>query len=91
MSVNLLMMDLLGLYPYQTLAAIFFGYVLLRQLRNSNPNRLPLPPGPKGYPLIGNVFDFPVKKPWLVYEEWCKAYGKLDWPFRANTSNRRFR
>ena len=36
----------------------------------------PLPPGPKGYPLIGNFFDMPVHKPWVVYDEWRKTYGK---------------
>ena len=78
------MMDLLGTYPYQSLAGLCFGYMLFRQLkrgRNGNPNGLPLPPGPKGYPLIGNLSDFPVNKPWLVYEEWCKTYGK---PFIMN-------
>jgi hypothetical protein len=24
-----------------------------------NPRRLPLPPGPKGLPLLGNTFEFP--------------------------------
>ena len=79
MSLNSSMMGLVGAYPYQTLAAIFAGCILFRQLnkgRKSNPNGLPLPPGPKGYPLIGNLFDIPIHKPWLVYDEWCKTYGK---------------
>ena len=38
---------------------------------------LPLPPGPKGYPIIGNLFDVPVHKSWLAYDEWRKTYGKL--------------
>ena len=71
---------LLGPYPYYKLAATaFFGVVLIRQLkkgRDSNPNGLPLPPGPKGYPLIGNIFDMPTYKPWLVYDEWRRTYGK---------------
>jgi hypothetical protein len=78
MSVNASMMALLGAYPYHTLAALLFGFVLFRQLkkgRTSNPNGLPLPPGPKGYPLIGNLFDLPIDKPWLVYDEWRKTYG----------------
>jgi hypothetical protein len=72
-------MDLLKTYPYQTLASLFFGYLLFRALQggNSHPKNIPLPPGPKGYPLIGNLFDMPVDKPWLVYDEWCKTYGKL--------------
>jgi cytochrome P450 len=27
--------------------------------RQRNPNNLPYPPGPKGYPIIGNLFDIP--------------------------------
>ena len=73
-------MSILGIYPYYKLAALFFGVVLFRQLkkgRDGNPNGLPLPPGPKGYPLIGNLFDMPADKPWVVYDEWRKIYGEF--------------
>jgi hypothetical protein len=78
-SVFLSTIGLLGIYPYYKLAALFFSVMLFRQLkkgRDGNPNGLPLPPGPKGYPLIGNLFDMPVYKPWLVYDKWRKTYGK---------------
>jgi hypothetical protein len=73
------MMGLLETYPYQTLAALCFGCMMLfRQLQKgrNNLNVLPLPPGPKGYPLIGNLFNMPVDKAWLVYDEWFKTYGR---------------
>ena len=81
MSVNSSTIGLLGTYyySYYALAALFFSVMLFRLLkkgRDGNPNGLPLPPGPKGYPLIGNLFDMPVHKPWLVYDEWRKTYGK---------------
>jgi hypothetical protein len=67
-------------YPYEILAALFFVFVLLstqlKKSRSGNPKGLPLPPGPKGYPLIGSVFEMPIDKPWLVYDEWFKKYGK---------------
>ena len=72
---------LLGIYPYYKLAALFFSvmlYRLMKKGREGNPNGLPLPPGPKGYPLIGNLFDMPAHKSWVVYDEWRKIYGKLS-------------
>lgn len=36
--------------------------------------RLPLPPGPKGYPIIGNLFDRPTENQWVKYLEWSKEY-----------------
>ena len=77
------MMGLLETHPYQTLAALLFGCMLFRQLNKSrthNPKGLPLPPGPKGYPLIGSLFDMPFEKPWLVYDEWFKTYGMSVFP-----------
>ena len=80
-SLNLsTILGLLGTYPYHTLAALCLGFISFRQLnrgRNGNPNGLPLPPGPKGFPLIGNLFDVPVDHAWIVYDEWRKTYGKV--------------
>ncbi|KAL4062922.1 cytochrome P450 [Scleroderma yunnanense] len=38
---------------------------------------LPLPPGPIGLPVIGNVFGINIVAPWLTYEEWAKRYGDI--------------
>ena len=38
--------------------------------------RLSLPPGPKGLPFVGNMFDIPRKKAWLRYMEWAEHYSE---------------
>ncbi|KAJ6454682.1 cytochrome P450 [Mycena sanguinolenta] len=35
---------------------------------------LPLPPGPKGLPLIGNIFDVPKTQQWLTFIEMSRKY-----------------
>lgn len=35
------------------------------------------PPGPRGWPLLGNISDIPKKSPWLTYTEWGKIYGDI--------------
>ncbi|PAV15413.1 cytochrome P450 [Pyrrhoderma noxium] len=34
-------------------------------------------PGPRGYPIIGNIFDMPTSKEWLKAAEWKETYGDL--------------
>ncbi|KIJ96913.1 hypothetical protein K443DRAFT_106465 [Laccaria amethystina LaAM-08-1] len=43
----------------------------------SNSNRLPLPPGPMGYPVVGNLFEIPREKVWLLYDQWHQLYGDM--------------
>ncbi|KAF7760173.1 hypothetical protein Agabi119p4_10849 [Agaricus bisporus var. burnettii] len=62
--------------PRLALLAVL-GWFFYKYLRTTKPTRLPLPPGPKGYPIIGSLFDFPTTKPWLVYDKWFKTYGDI--------------
>lgn len=43
--------------------------------RRGNVKGLPLPPGPKGLPLVGNVFDIPHSYAWIKAKELSKTYG----------------
>jgi hypothetical protein len=40
-------------------------------------NGMPLPPGPRLLPFVGNMFDIDVARPWLTYAKWGKQYGRL--------------
>lgn len=51
------------------------GIQYLTTDKNYNPKHLPLPPGPKPMPFIGNVLDMPQDQPWLKFKEWSKQYG----------------
>jgi hypothetical protein len=42
-----------------------------------------LPPGPRGYPIIGNILELRSQQ-WLKFSEWRKQYGQ--WPFRRSFS-----
>lgn len=39
-------------------------------------SQLPLPPGPKRRPIIGNLLDLPVTRPWETYLQWCDKYSE---------------
>lgn len=65
-------------YELTLLDAIAFVLLLALVQRIWGAKRLPapFPPGPKGYPLIGNLFDVPPVAPWLTFAEWGDVYGR---------------
>ncbi|KLO17442.1 cytochrome P450 [Schizopora paradoxa] len=52
---------------------IVFSWLKLLQQRKS-PN---YPPGPKGYPLIGNMLEMMVSEMWEVARKWRSSYGEF--------------
>jgi len=57
-------------------AALALTLFLLARLAHSR-QKLPLPPGPPGLPLIGNALSLPTKKAWKTYAKWGQTYGPL--------------
>ncbi|EEB89794.1 hypothetical protein MPER_12074 [Moniliophthora perniciosa FA553] len=52
---------------------IFCVCVIYLQPRRRNS----LPPGPKGYPIVGNVFQLDRRRPWHTLVKWKKTYGDI--------------
>ena len=57
-------------------AAFVLLLALLQRIWGSKRLPAPFPPGPKGYPLIGNLFDVPPAAPWLTFANWGDVYGR---------------
>ncbi len=55
--------------------AIFSVVVFVRRRSLAKQRNCSLPPGPPGWPIVGNLFDLTEERPWLVYSEWSKQYG----------------
>lgn len=50
--------------------------IVCKLLRRSKTS-IPLPPGPKGLPLIGNVLDMPSGQEWLTFSKWGERWGDI--------------
>jgi hypothetical protein len=59
------------------LAALsLFTYVARNYLADRTRRQgLQYPPGPRGLPVLGNLFDIPQRAPWETYTRWGKQYG----------------
>ncbi|TDL29030.1 cytochrome P450 [Rickenella mellea] len=60
--------------------AVAFSVLWLRswlRSRRRNPRGLPLPPGPKRVPIIGNVIDMPLTDQAATIFEWGEKYGDM--------------
>ncbi|KIJ51011.1 hypothetical protein M422DRAFT_244987 [Sphaerobolus stellatus SS14] len=60
---------------YLIFIAVFLVPTLL--FYGTRKKRLPLPPGPKGLPIVGNWFHLPIHVPWETYTDWSKEYGDI--------------
>jgi hypothetical protein len=54
-----------------------FGLIVYVYSKTHKRSSLPLPPGPKKLPLLGNLFDMPKNEQWLKYIEWGKQFSRF--------------
>ena len=72
-------------YPSIVPGLLLFTPVALTWLLARKQARPALPPGPKGYPIVGNLFEIGItEKPWEAYMEMGKEYGTLRDHFSAD-------
>ncbi|KAJ2912527.1 hypothetical protein MD484_g7884, partial [Candolleomyces efflorescens] len=63
------------IYPRTVSIVLLLLTFILKRLTSRN--KVPLPPGPRGYPIIGNVFDISNERPWISYSKLAKKYGDI--------------
>lgn len=60
----------------QTLAVSLLALLAALLISRRSSSKGPLPPGPKGWPVIGNMLQLPKSRPWVKMEEWTREYGE---------------
>ncbi|KAJ5583990.1 uncharacterized protein N7459_003790 [Penicillium hispanicum] len=59
------------------LLVVSLGWLFRLILHTGSASKLPLPPGPPGLPVIGNLLQAPKGNPWEKYKEWSDKYGPM--------------
>ncbi|KAJ5640911.1 hypothetical protein N7528_000536 [Penicillium herquei] len=60
---------------YLAIFGLLIGLYFIK--RRKSTSSLPLPPGPKPLPIIGNVHQAPKSHGWQTYREWSEEYGPI--------------
>ena len=62
--------------PYVLSTVLLISIAAWALINRKRAVNAPYPPGPKGLPLIQNLFDIPSKKEFTAFTEWGYKYGQ---------------
>ncbi|KAI0640932.1 cytochrome P450 [Trametes meyenii] len=65
------------LCPWPTAAFVCLIAASALLLRHYQWKAVPLPPGPSGWSIIGNIFDMPASHHWKHFARWARQYGDV--------------
>lgn len=86
METVALVLEVVNDHPYLSLASVVISCgALVRSARQNSRSRLP--PGPKGYPIVGNLFDLPPTHFWEKFSAWGRQYGGFSSPHLCRNPN----
>ena len=60
-----------------TLCGLGLGIIGYLYFKQNEARNLPLPPGPKKLPIIGNAMNMPKSFEWVAYARWSEEYGQI--------------
>ena len=71
--------------PAVHLLGLALIFVIVVSVHANKNRQLPLPPGPRAWPVVGNLLDVPRKRAFFGYSKWASDYGEWLTRFLAVT------